>query len=101
MTLQAERYEDDNVILQTVATGLAACDESAYPLIHTLLTILLTLPVNTTSAERSFYTLRRPKTLMRSRMGEERLGKVSSIVNKVWIKGYALSSHAAKPVATV
>jgi hAT family C-terminal dimerisation region len=73
VTLQAERSEDDNIILQTVATGLAACDESAYPLIHILLTILLTLPVSTTSAERSFSTLRRPKTLMRSRMGEERL----------------------------
>jgi len=31
--LQAERPEDD--IPQTVATGLAACDESAYPSIHT------------------------------------------------------------------
>ena len=71
VTLQAERPEDD--IPQTVATGLAACDESAYPLIHTLLTILLTLPVSTASAERSFSTLRRLKTWMRSRMGEERL----------------------------
>jgi len=28
-------------------------------------------------------------------------GKVRSMVNKVWIKGYALSSYAAKRVATV
>ena len=48
-------------------------DESAYPLIHILLTILLALPVSTASAERSFSTLRRLKTWMRSRMGEERL----------------------------
>ena len=73
VTLQAERPEDDIHVPQTVATGLAACDASAYPLIHTLLTILLTLPVSTASAERSFSTLRRLKTWMRSRMGEERL----------------------------
>ena len=69
MTLQAERPDDD--IPQTVATGLAACDESAYPLLHTLLTILLTLPVSTASTERSFSTLRRLKTWMRSRMGKK------------------------------
>ena len=63
----------DAVIPQTAADGLAACDQQAFPLIHTFLTIFLTLPVSTASAERSFSTLRRLKTWMRSRMGEERL----------------------------
>ena len=79
MTLQAKRSEDDNIILQTVATGSAACDESTYPLIHTFLTVLLTLLVSTTSADISFSTLRRPKTLMRSRMGEERFDRSSNV----------------------
>ena len=49
------------------------CDKRIFPLIHTFLAILLTLPVSTASAERSFSSLRRLKTWMRSRMGEERL----------------------------
>ena len=63
----------DAVIPQTAAEGLAACDQQAFPLIHTFLIILFTLPVSTASAERSFSSLRRLKTWMRSRMGEERL----------------------------
>jgi len=51
----AIKPNDLHDIPQTVATGLAACDESACPLIHTLLTILLTLPVSTASAEKFFY----------------------------------------------
>jgi hypothetical protein len=63
----------DGVIPQTAAEGLAACDKRAFPLIHTFLSILVTLPVSTASAERSFSTLRRLKTWMRSRMAEDRL----------------------------
>ncbi|XP_049271149.1 uncharacterized protein LOC125758225 [Rhipicephalus sanguineus] len=44
-----------------------------FPLIHTFLQILATLPVSVASAERSFSALRRLKTWMRSQMGEERL----------------------------
>jgi len=63
----------DDVIPQTAAEGLAACDQQVFPLSYTFLTILYTLPVRTASAERSFSTLRRLKTWIRSRMEEERL----------------------------
>ena len=63
----------DNVIPPTAAEGLAACDQQVFPLIHTFLTILYTLPASTARAERSFSTLRRLKTWIRSRMEEERL----------------------------
>jgi len=49
----------DDVIPQTAAEGLAACGQQAFPLIHTFLTILYTLPASTARAERSFSTLRR------------------------------------------
>jgi hypothetical protein len=60
-------------IPETVAEGLSACDKETFPLVHLFLTILFTLPLSTASAERSFSTLRRLKTWLRSRMGEERL----------------------------
>ena len=56
-----------------IAPPREVCDKRIFPLIHTFLAILLTLPVSTASAERSFSSLRRLKTWMRSRMGEERL----------------------------
>jgi hAT family C-terminal dimerisation region len=61
------------VIPSTAAEGLAACDKEIFPMIHSLLTILVCMPVSTASAERSFSTLRRLKTWLRSRMGQERL----------------------------
>lgn len=43
------------------------------PNLHTILKILLTMPVSTASAERSFSSLRRLKTYLRSTMTEQRL----------------------------
>ena len=60
----------------------AACNPITFPAIHCLLHILVTLPVTTASAERSFSTLRpgpsgvrvrRLKTYLRSTTSEERL----------------------------
>lgn len=48
-------------------------DEKAYPLLKSLLQILLSLPISAATAERSFSTLRRLKTWMRSRMTQDRL----------------------------
>ena len=48
-----------------------------FPNIHRLLTILATLPVTTASAERSFSTLRRLKTYLRSTMSSERLTSIA------------------------
>ena len=44
-----------------------------FPNIHTILKVLLTMPVSTASAEKSFSGLRRLKTYMRSTMSDERL----------------------------
>jgi hAT family C-terminal dimerisation region len=44
-----------------------------FPNITTLLKIFATLPVSTATAERSFSTLRRLKTYLRTSMGSERL----------------------------
>lgn len=52
---------------------LESCESDVFPVIHSLLKILATLPVSVATAERSFSTLRRVKSWMRSRMTEERL----------------------------
>lgn len=57
---------------KTAMDALAECDPECYPNVHHLLQILVTLPVSVASAERTFSTLRRLKTWLRSRMGEER-----------------------------
>ncbi|CAI6360343.1 unnamed protein product [Macrosiphum euphorbiae] len=44
-----------------------------YPNIWCLISILATLPVSTSSAERSFSTLRRLKTYLRNSCSEDRL----------------------------
>lgn len=52
---------------------LSDCDRDIYPIIHQLLRILATLPVSNASAERSFSSLRRIKTWLRTTMTETRL----------------------------
>ena len=49
------------------------CDKDVYPTIYVLLKILVTLPLSAASAEKSFSTLRRIKTWLRSSMVENRL----------------------------
>ncbi len=52
----------------------AAIDATPFlPNLNTIFRILLTMPVSTATAERSFSTLRRLKTWLRNRMGQERL----------------------------
>jgi len=45
---------ESNFVPETAVAALQACDKTTFPLIHTFLSILVTLPVSTTSAERSF-----------------------------------------------
>ena len=52
---------------------LEHADEDIFPNIHTLLRIGCTLPVGSWDAERSFPCLRRVKTYLGNRMGEDRL----------------------------
>ena len=50
---------------------LAACDREFFPSIHTLILILCKLPITSAECERSFSTLRRLKTYLRSTMSSE------------------------------
>ncbi|XP_077306272.1 52 kDa repressor of the inhibitor of the protein kinase-like [Lithobates pipiens] len=58
---------------KTVLEVLDLCEQDLFPTIRSLLLILATLPVSVATAERSFSTLRRVKTWLRSRMAEDRL----------------------------
>ena len=49
------------------------CDHVQYPFTHKLFQIIKTCPVSVASAERSFSTLRRIKTWLRTRMTQDRL----------------------------
>lgn len=50
-----------------------ACEYDFYPHVKELLKILLTLPVSTSTSERSFSTLKRLKSYLRNTMGNDRL----------------------------
>ncbi|KAL6739252.1 hypothetical protein Aduo_012728 [Ancylostoma duodenale] len=52
---------------------LDACDESFFPIVHTLLQILGTIPVSTATPERTFSSLKFLKNYLRSTMKEDRL----------------------------
>lgn len=56
---------------------------SMFPNIKCLLTILSVIPITTASAERSFSSLKRIKTYLRSTMGQERLNGLAMLhINK-------------------
>lgn len=57
----------------TTMDALASCEKNIFPNIYELLKILAILPVSIATAERSFSTLRRLKTYLRSTMSETRL----------------------------
>ena len=52
---------------------LKNCNRTLYPLINILLKILITLPISVASAERSFSSLKRLKTWLRTNMSQDRL----------------------------
>ena len=59
--------------------SVAACNESLYPNVAVLLQVLATLPVTTATAQRSFSTLKRLKTYLRSSMADDRLTSLALI----------------------
>ena len=62
---------------------LLKCDPILYPNTHFLLVFLATLPVTTSSAERSFSALKRTETYCRSTMVENRLnGLAAAFIHK-------------------
>ena len=58
---------------KTALDAYTASNASLYPNLSILLQVLVTLPVTTATPERSFSTLKRLKTYLRSSMGDERL----------------------------
>lgn len=57
----------------TAISSLIVCSKDMFPIIFSLLKILATLPVSTATAERSFSTLKRVKTWLRTTISQERL----------------------------
>lgn len=64
---------------KSVTAALEKCDKQLFPNIHTLLRIIATIPITNASGERSFSTLKRLKTYLRSTMSEERLCSLALI----------------------
>ena len=62
-----------------VLATLDTADSEVYPAVHFLLKVLAAMPVSVASAERSFSTLRRVKTYLRTTMTEERLASLALI----------------------
>jgi len=63
--------------LSVVAKALCDCHADIYPNVYILLTIFGTLPVSAATSERSFSTMRRLKTYLRSSIGNERMTGLS------------------------
>jgi hypothetical protein len=83
--LQKWKNQPINERPRTALESYMHCDEDMFPAIRTLIQVLATLPVSVASAERSFSTLRRVKTWLRSRMTEDRLSALClmNVHNKV------------------
>lgn len=71
--LRVNKNDGRSKIPKTALEVLEVCDKDMFPTINSLIHILATLPVSVATAERSFSTLRRLKTWLRTRMVEERL----------------------------
>jgi len=61
------------ILPKSCVESLDCCDMELYPTIRDLILILLALPSSVATAERSFSTLRRIKTWLRSKMSTSRL----------------------------
>ena len=67
-------WKNASVDVPTTAIGaLNSCSSAVFPIIHSLLAVLATLPVSTAEAERTFSKVTRTLTVLRSTMTEERL----------------------------
>jgi len=67
------KKEDVSTVPSSAIEAPCACHADIYPNVYILLTILRTLPVSTATSERSFSTMRRLKTYLRSSIGNERM----------------------------
>ena len=67
------KKEDVSTVPSSAIDALRACHADIYPNVYILLAISGTLPVSTATSERSFSTMRRLKTYLRSSIGNERM----------------------------
>lgn len=77
ITLWSQYWKEKNDKPSNALDAIIACNEQLFPNVFTLLQILITIPVTTATAERSFSTLRRVKNYLRNRMEEERLSALA------------------------
>lgn len=71
--LSMMKWQQSQDIPQSISDLILNCDINMYPNIIIFLCIMATLPVRVATAERSFSTLRRIKSWLRSSMVEDRL----------------------------
>ena len=69
--------EDPAVRPETLQTALKACDKDFSPNIYVFLRIGCTLPVTSCENERANSTLKNLKTVLRNKMGQERLSSLA------------------------
>ena len=68
---------DPNVTLPTLVETLDHANSRFYPGVYVALVTLLTYPVSTCTAERSFSSIKRLKSPLRSTMTDERLSSLA------------------------
>ncbi|CAI6343033.1 unnamed protein product [Macrosiphum euphorbiae] len=74
------RYLDDsNIKTKNAINILNNCNSDLFPNVFKLLQILVTLPVTSCEAERSFSTLKRIKTYLRNSTSELRLNGLAAL----------------------
>lgn len=73
LTLWRNKWKEEAKLPENVAETLKQLNPSFFPTLKILIQIFGTIPVSTATPERSFSTLKRIKTYLRSTMGESRL----------------------------
>ncbi|XP_060855245.1 zinc finger MYM-type protein 1-like [Metopolophium dirhodum] len=74
-----EFYNDSNIKTKNAINILNNCNSDLFPNVFKLLQILVTLPVTSCEAERSFSTLKRIKTYLRNSTSESRLNGLAAL----------------------
>ncbi|XP_047002713.1 52 kDa repressor of the inhibitor of the protein kinase-like [Schistocerca americana] len=73
LKLWKKKWVDESKRPETATEALKDCNKQFFPNVYVLLQIFGTIPVTTSTPERSFSTLRRIKTYLRNTMGQVRL----------------------------
>jgi len=77
--LWCAQYYNSVTLPKTGMDALRNCNKTLYPNIYKLLKIFVTLPASTALPERTFSTLKRTKTYLRSTTGEIRLNGLAAL----------------------